>query len=62
MPYYDKSSDDAMKDEEVDFKDVMNIMSMLDDFAEALSEEANVEKAPKVEGRTISLVLTPKKN
>ncbi|MBQ7506505.1 MAG: translation initiation factor IF-3 [Lachnospiraceae bacterium] len=35
---------------------------MLDDFAETLSEEANVEKAPKVEGRTISLVLTPKKN
>ena len=27
MPYYDKSSDDAMKDEDVDFTDVMNIMN-----------------------------------
>jgi len=35
---------------------------MLDDFAEALAEDANVEKAPKVEGRTVSLVLAPKKN
>jgi translation initiation factor IF-3 len=35
---------------------------MLDDFAAELAEESNVEKAPKVEGRTVSLVLAPKKN
>ena len=40
MPYYDKSSDDAMKDEDVDFTDVMNIMNMLDNFAE--SEEGRM--------------------
>lgn len=34
---------------------------VLDDFAEALEEVSTIEKAPKVEGRTISLVLAPKK-
>lgn len=34
---------------------------ILDDFAEALAEIAVVEKAPKVEGRSISLVLAEKK-
>ena len=34
---------------------------ILDDFAEALSEVSVVEKAPKVEGRSISLVLGEKK-
>ncbi len=34
---------------------------ILYDFAEALSDVATVEKEPKQEGRTISLVLTEKK-
>ena len=34
---------------------------ILDDFAEALSDIAVVEKAPKVEGRSIALVLAEKK-
>ena len=34
---------------------------ILDDFAESLSEVAVIEKAPKVEGRSISMVLTEKK-
>ncbi|MEG0805215.1 MAG: translation initiation factor IF-3 [Lachnospiraceae bacterium] len=34
---------------------------LLDDFAEALSDIATVEKAPKVEGRNIYLVLAEKK-
>ena len=34
---------------------------ILDDFAEALSEVSVVEKAPKIEGRSISLVLGEKK-
>ena len=34
---------------------------ILDDFAESLSDTAVVEKAPKVEGRSISLVLAEKK-
>ena len=34
---------------------------ILDDFAENLSDVAIVEKAPKVEGRSISLVLTEKR-
>ena len=34
---------------------------ILDDFAEALADIAVVEKAPKVEGRSISLVLAEKK-
>ena len=33
---------------------------ILDDFAEALAEVSSIEKAPKIEGRTISLVVTPK--
>ena len=35
---------------------------ILDDFAENLAEVAVVEKAPKVEGRTISMVLAEKKS
>ena len=34
---------------------------IVDDFAEALSDIAVVEKAPKVEGRSIALVLAEKK-
>ena len=34
---------------------------ILDDFAANLSEIAVVEKAPKVEGRSISMVLAEKK-
>ena len=34
---------------------------ILDEFAEALSDIAVVEKAPKVEGRQLSLVLGVKK-
>lgn len=33
---------------------------ILDDFAEALAEVSTIEKAPKIEGRTISLVVAPK--
>jgi translation initiation factor IF-3 len=35
---------------------------ILDDFAANLSEIAAVEKAPKIEGRTISMVLAEKKS
>ena len=34
---------------------------ILDDFAESLSDTAVIEKAPKVEGRSISMVLAEKK-
>jgi translation initiation factor IF-3 len=34
---------------------------ILDDFAASLAEDAVVEKAPKVEGRSISMVLAEKK-
>ena len=34
---------------------------ILDDFAESLADVAIIEKAPKVEGRSISMVLTEKK-
>ena len=34
---------------------------ILDDFAEKLGENAVVEKAPKIEGRTISMVVSEKK-
>lgn len=34
---------------------------ILDDFAKSLADVAVIEKAPKVEGRSISLVLTEKK-
>jgi translation initiation factor IF-3 len=34
---------------------------ILDDFAEQLSDIAVIEKAPKVEGRSISLTLAEKK-
>ena len=35
---------------------------ILDDFAASLGEIAVVEKAPKVEGRSISMVLAEKKS
>ncbi len=38
-----------------------NSKYILDDFAEALSEVAVVEKAPKVEGRTLTMFLTEKR-
>jgi len=34
---------------------------ILDDFAEQLAEIAVVEKAPKLEGRSVSMVLAEKK-
>ncbi len=34
---------------------------ILDDFAEELSDIAMVEKAPKLEGRSMSIVLAEKK-
>ena len=34
---------------------------ILDDFAEMLADVATVEKAPKLEGRSISMVLTEKR-
>ena len=34
---------------------------ILDDFAEQVADVATVEKAPKLEGRSISMVLTEKK-
>jgi hypothetical protein len=40
MPFYENSSENAMKDDEVDFQDIMNIMNMLDSFAE--SEEGRL--------------------
>ena len=38
-----------------------NSKYILDDFAEALSDIATVEKAPKVEGRTLTMYLTEKR-
>ena len=38
-----------------------NSKYILDDFAEALSDIAQVEKAPKVEGRTMTMFLTEKR-
>jgi translation initiation factor IF-3 len=35
---------------------------ILDDFAKELSDVADVEKSPKLEGRSMSLVLAQKKN
>ena len=37
-----------------------NSKHILDDFAENLAEIANVEKAPKVEGRSMTMFLAPK--
>ena len=54
MPYYDKSSEDTMKDEEVDFKDVMNIMSMLDDFAESETGRLRLKVADDPNAKTAS--------
>ena len=39
----------------------LSIKYILDDFAEALSDCAAVEKAPKVEGRTMTMFLTEKR-
>ena len=38
-----------------------NSKYILDDFAKALSDVAQVEKAPKVEGRTMTMFLTEKR-
>ncbi|MCR5719224.1 MAG: translation initiation factor IF-3 [Lachnospiraceae bacterium] len=38
-----------------------NSKHILDDIAEALSDVATVEKAPKVEGRTLTMFLTEKR-
>ena len=38
-----------------------NSKYILDDFAEALADVAVVEKAPKVEGRTLTMFLTEKR-
>ena len=40
---------------------MQNSKHILDDFAEALSEIAVVDKAPKVEGRTMTMFLAEKK-
>ena len=40
---------------------VQNSKHILDDFAEALSERATVEKAPKMEGRSMTMVLAEKR-
>lgn len=34
---------------------------LLDDFAEKLSDIANLDKPAKVEGRNMSIVISPKK-
>jgi translation initiation factor IF-3 len=38
-----------------------NSRYILDDFAQALADVAQVEKAPKVEGRTLTMFLTEKR-
>ncbi|MCI8847322.1 MAG: translation initiation factor IF-3 [Lachnospiraceae bacterium] len=38
-----------------------NSKHILDDFAEALSDIASIEKAPKVEGRSMTMFLTEKR-
>ena len=40
---------------------VQNSKHILDDFAEALSEIATVEMAPKMEGRSMTMVLAEKR-
>lgn len=40
---------------------VQNSRHILDDFAEALAETATVEKAPKMEGRSMTMVLAQKR-
>ena len=40
---------------------IQNSKHILDDFAQELAEIATVEKAPKLEGRSMSIVLTEKK-
>ena len=39
-----------------------NSKHILDDFAESLSDVAVVEKAPKVEGRSMTMFLTEKRS
>ena len=39
-----------------------NSKHILDDFAESLKDVAIVEKAPKVEGRSMTMFLTEKRN
>ncbi|MCL2255202.1 MAG: translation initiation factor IF-3 [Lachnospiraceae bacterium] len=41
---------------------MMKHKPILDKFAEALADISNIEKAPKVEGRTMTLYLCEKKN
>ena len=40
---------------------VQQTKHILDDFAEMLQDVATVEKAPKLEGRNMSMVLTIKR-
>jgi translation initiation factor IF-3 len=40
---------------------VQNSKHILDDFAEALADIATVEKAPKMEGRSMTMVLAEKR-
>ena len=40
---------------------IQNSKHIMDDFAQELAEIATVEKAPKLEGRSMSIVLTEKK-
>lgn len=40
---------------------IANSKHILDDFAEALSDMAVIEKAPKVEGRSMTMFLTEKR-
>lgn len=40
---------------------VQSSKHILDDFAKALAEVANVEKAPKMEGRSMTMVLAQKR-
>ena len=40
---------------------VQSSKHILDDFADMLKEVASIEKAPKLEGRNMSMVLTEKR-
>ena len=40
---------------------MQNSRHILDDFAQALADVAVIEKAPKVEGRTMTMFLTEKR-
>ncbi len=54
MPYYENSYDNAMKDSEVDFNDVMNIMKMLDDFADSETGRLRLKVAEDPNAKTES--------